>query len=260
MAHRSRIVDGGSRRASGVVPWTSSSCIRGTFAFEGRAVNPNAVKSVPVSADHLLAQLRWRYATKKFDAQKKIPAATWRALEDALVLSPSSFGLQPWKFFVVETAALREQLKAASWGQGQVTDASHLVVFAVKKSMGPADVDRLVDAMVKERGADRAQLEGYRQMMLGFVAKVPFGITQQEWSARQVYIAVGQLLASAALLGVDACPIEGLDPAAYDRILGLEAKGYHTLCASAVGYRAADDRHANLAKIRYPHAEIVERV
>ena len=246
MAHRSRIVDGGSRRASGVVPWTSSSCIRGTFAFEGRAVNPNAVKSVPVSADHLLAQLRWRYATKKFDAQKKIPAATWHALEEALVLSPSSFGLQ--------------QLKAASWGQGQVTDASHLVVFAVKKSMGQADVDRLVDAMVTERGADRAQLEGYRQMMLGFVAKVPFGITQQEWSARQVYIAVGQLLASAALLGVDACPIEGLDPAAYDRILGLEAKGYHTLCASAVGYRAADDRHANLAKIRYPHAEIVERV
>lgn len=223
-------------------------------------MNPNAVKSVPVSDGQLLGQLRWRYATKKFDAQKKIPAATWSALEQALVLSPSSFGLQPWKFFVVETPALREQLKAASWGQSQVTDASHLVVFAVKKSMGPADVDRLVDAMVKERGADRAQLEGYRKMMLSFVAKVPFGITQEEWSARQVYIAVGQLLASAAMLGVDACPIEGLDPAAYDRVLGLEAKGYRTLCSAALGYRASDDRHANLAKIRYPLSEIVERV
>lgn len=223
-------------------------------------MNPNAVKSVPVSDGQLLGQLRWRYATKKFDAQKKIPAATWSALEQALVLSPSSFGLQPWKFFVVETPALREQLKAASWGQSQVTDASHLVVFAVKKSMGPADVDRLVDAMVKERGADRAQLEGYRKMMLSFVAKVPFGITQEEWSARQVYIAVGQLLASAAMLGVDACPIEGLDPAAYDRVLGLEAKGYRTLCSAALGYRASDDRHANLAKIRYPLSEIIERV
>lgn len=223
-------------------------------------MNPNAVKSVPVPDAQLLAQLRWRYATKKFDAQKKIPATTWSALEQALVLSPSSFGLQPWKFYVVESPAVREQLKAASWGQSQVTDASHLVVFTVKKSMGPADVDRLVDAMVKERGADRAQLEGYRQMMLGFVAKVPFGITQEEWSARQVYIAVGQLLASAAMLGVDACPIEGLDPAAYDRVLGLEAKGYRTLCSAALGYRASDDRHANLAKIRYPLAEMVERV
>ncbi len=260
MAHRLRIVGCDARRASGVRSGASPSCIHGTFAFEGRAVNPNAVKSVPVTEDHLLSQLRWRYATKKFDAQKKIPAATWRALEESMRLAPSSFGLQPWKFLVVETPALREQLKAASWGQTQVTDASHLVVFAVKKAMGPADVDRLVDAMVKERGADRAQLEGYRQMMLGFVAKVPFGITQQEWSARQVYIAVGQLLAAAAMLGVDACPIEGLDPAAYDKVLGLEAKGYHTLCASAVGYRASDDRHANLAKIRYPLAEMVERV
>jgi nitroreductase len=223
-------------------------------------VIPNAIESLPVSADRLLAQLQWRYATKKFDAQKKIPAEQWAALEEAMRLSPSSFGLQPWKFLVVENPALREQLKAASWGQTQVTDASHLVVFTVKASMGPADVDRLVDAMVTERGADRAQLEGYRQMMLGFVAKVPFGITQQEWSSRQVYIAVGQLLAAAAMLGVDACPIEGLDPAAYDRILGLESKGFHTLCASAVGYRAADDRHAGLAKIRYPLAEIVERV
>ena len=223
-------------------------------------MNPNAVKFAPVPDSQLLAQLRWRYATKKFDSQQKIPVATWSALEQALVLSPSSFGLQPWKFFVVESPAVREQLKAASWGQSQVTDASHFVVFAVKKSMGPADVDRLVDAMVKERGADRAQLEGYRKMMLSFVAKVPFGITQEEWSARQVYIAVGQLLASAAMLGVDACPIEGLDPSAYDRVLGLEAKDYRTLCSAALGYRASDDRHANLAKIRYPLSEIVERV
>lgn len=235
-------------------------CIWDAFVIEGRAVNPNAAKSVPLSNDHLLAQLHWRYATKKFDAQKKIPAATWHTLEEALVLSPSSFGLQPWKFFVVENADFRKQLQAASWGQTQIVDASHLVVFAVKQDLGAADVDRLFDAMVKQRGADRAQLEGYRQMMLGFVANVPFGITTQEWSARQVYIAMGQFLASAAMLGVDTCPIEGLDPAAYDRILSLPQKGYRTLCASAAGYRASDDRHANLAKVRYSHGEIIEHI
>jgi nitroreductase len=223
-------------------------------------VIPNAIESVPVPAERLLAQLQWRYATKKFDAERKIPSEQWAALLEALRLAPSSFGLQPWKFLVVENPELRQQLKAASWGQTQVADASHLVVFAVRTDLGANDVERLVDAMVRERGADRAQLDGYRKMMLGFVDKVPFGISTTEWSARQVYIALGQFMASAAMLGVDTCPIEGLDPAAYDRILGLEARGLHTLCAAAAGYRAADDHHAGLAKIRYPLAEIVERV
>ena len=98
----------------------------------------------PVSPDAALAALNWRYAVKKFDPAKKIPADTWAALEQSLVLSPSSYGLQPWKFFVVETPAVREQLLPHSWGQKQIVDASHLVVFALKKDMGAADAERLV--------------------------------------------------------------------------------------------------------------------
>jgi len=103
-------------------------------------------------------------------------------------------------------------------------------------------------------------VEPYRQMMLGFLNHLPAGFDVDGWSARQVYIAIGQFMASAAALGLDTCPMEGLDPAAYDRILGLEAKGLHTLCAMPVGYRHPDDAYAKLAKVRYPLAEIVEHV
>ena len=216
--------------------------------------------SIHIGADQLLAQLRWRYATKKFDPARKIPAATWSALEESLRLAPSSFGLQPWKFFVVDHPDLRKQLMAVSWNQAQVVDASHLVVFTVKKGVGPADANKFADAIIAQRGLKPEQVEPYRQMMLGFLNHLPAGFDVDGWSARQVYIAIGQFMASAAALGIDTCPMEGLDPAAYDRILGLEAKGFQTLCAMPAGYRHADDGYAKLAKVRYPLAEIVEHI
>lgn len=206
----------------------------------------------------VLQQLHWRYATKRFDATRQIPAEAWAALEQALVLAPSSFGLQPWKFFVVDTPALRQQLRAASWNQSQVTDASRYVVLAGLRTTTVADVDRFLQRQCEVRSATMESLAGYRKMLVDFIAK---GWASQDlagWNARQVYIALGQLMASAAMLGVDTCPMEGIDASAYDRVLGLEGTPYATLCGCALGYRAADDKYATAPKVRFAPAQVIE--
>jgi nitroreductase len=146
-----------------------------------------------------------------------------------------------------------------SWGQTQVVDASHLVVLAVKADVGPADAERLIARTAEVRGIPVAVLDGYKQMMVGSLSRQsPEAI--REWMTRQVFIALGQLLASCALLGVDACPIEGFQPEQYDEILGLTAKGYRSVVIAPVGYRHADDKNATMKKVRYPKAEIVETI
>ena len=212
----------------------------------------------PVTPETLLQQLRWRYAVKKFDANRRIPAADWKALEESLVLTPSSFGLQPWAFFLVENADLRRQLVAASWNQHQVVDASHVVVFAIKKGLGPADVERYIARTAEVRGLPASNFAGYQKAILGFLAKPGFDV--DAWSAKQLYIALGQFMASAAMLGIDTCPMEGLDPAAYDRILGLPELGYRTYCACPAGYRSPDDKYALAPKVRFAAADVIKRI
>lgn len=209
-----------------------------------------------ISTQNLLQQLRWRYATKKFDPTKKIAAADWAALEEALVLTPSSFGLQPWKFIVITDSATKEKLVPASWGQKQLAEASHVVVFAIKKNLGAAEVDRFLQRTVEVRGGSLEALAGYRNMMTGFLAKT----NVQDWATRQVYIALGNFMTSAALLGIDACPMEGLEPAKYDELLGLPARGLATVVACVAGYRAADDKYATLPKVRFQHGDVIERI
>jgi len=206
----------------------------------------------------LLSSLRWRIATKKFDATRKIPAPLWNALEEALVLSPSSYGLQPYKFFVVEDKALRAKLQPASYGQTQIVDADKLVVFAVKKDLGPAHVEHFIERISEVRRLPKEALAQYKQMMLGSVSQEPARV--QAWAIRQVYIALGVFLTSAAALGVDACPMEGIDAAQYDSILGLAAKGWGAVFVATAGYRAADDAYAKLAKVRFPKDELVEKL
>jgi nitroreductase len=213
-----------------------------------------------ISPVELLEKLNWRYATKKFDPTKKIPSDIWKTLEKALILSPSSFGLQPWKFFVVSDTALRKKLQAASWNQPQIVDASHLVVFAHKKGLNASDVDHFVQSLSDVRKVPLASLDGYKQMMVGFVNKAGSGFDINAWAARQVYIALGTFLTSAALLGIDACPMEGLDPDQYDQILGMTKQGYHTLCVATVGYRAADDQAASLTKVRFDQNDVVVHI
>jgi nitroreductase len=206
----------------------------------------------------LIKQLEWRYATKQFDAARKIGPDTWKILEDALVLTPSSYGLQPYKFIVVTDPALRAKLRPASWGQSQIEDASHLVVFAIKKSMGESHIAHFLDRVAEVRGVTKDSLESYKGFMMGDLVNGPRAASIDQWAARQAYIALGNFMTSAAILDVDTCPLEGLDPAAYDAILGLEADGYATVCACAAGYRSADDKYAKLPKVRLPEAELIQ--
>ncbi|MFO0937654.1 MAG: NAD(P)H-dependent oxidoreductase [Gemmataceae bacterium] len=212
-----------------------------------------------ISNDTLLNQLKWRYATKKFDPARKIDPETWHALEQSLILSPSSYGLQPWKFFIVENPETRKQLLPFSWNQNQIVDASHLVVFAVKKDVGVADAERLVNRTTHVRGMAAGSLDGFLKMLTGSLSRhTPDRV--HAWMTNQIYIALGQFLASCALLGVDACPMEGFQPEKYDEVLGLPAKGYHAIVLATAGYRAGDDAYANHKKVRYPHEELIERI
>lgn len=207
----------------------------------------------------LLAALRFRYATKAFDPDRKIPQETWDILEQSLVLTPSSFGLQPWKFMIVETPEIREKLKASSWGQGQVTDASHLVVLTVRTDLAKADIDTWIARLSEVQGTPAEALAGLSGMISSFSSAMTLP-EKQAWNTRQVYIALGQLMTSAALLGIDSCPLEGISPADYDSVLGLAGTGYATAVACALGYRSPDDKYAAAPKARFPEERIIARL
>ena len=204
----------------------------------------------------LLAALNHRYATKMFDPARSVPEGLWDTMEQSLVLTPSSFGLQPWKFIVIRDRALREKLLPLSWNQKQIVDCSHLVVFARKQNFGENEVHRFVESIAAVRGVEPGSLEGYKGVMSGFIANNP---DIDRWAANQIYIALGQFMASCAVLGVDACPMEGISPAKYDETLGLAADGYATVVACAVGYRSPEDKYATLAKVRYAADIVVDR-
>ena len=162
--------------------------------------------------NQLLEALSWRYATKVFDAAKKIPADVWAALEQSLVLTPTSYGMQPYQFLVVQDAAKRAALLPHSWGQKQVVDCSHYVVFTARTEVTAADVAKLIQRTSDVRGIPPEKLDFYRDMILSDVVNGPRGKVAHEWAARQAYIALGNIMTCAAVLGVDACPMEGLNP------------------------------------------------
>lgn len=211
-----------------------------------------------LSPEQVLEHLQWRYAVKSFDSAKKIPDDAWETLEQSLVLAPSSFGLQPWKFLIIDDNDLRAKLREASWNQAQVVQADRYVVFAALRTTTDDDVDRLMQRTSEVRGTPIENLTGYRNviadfLLKGWAAKDLFG-----WNARQTYIALGQLMTSAASMGIDTCPMEGIDMNSYDELLGLKETRYATLCACAIGYRSADDKYASAAKVRYPREAIIE--
>ncbi|WLT33288.1 NAD(P)H-dependent oxidoreductase [Geothrix sp. PMB-07] len=211
-----------------------------------------------IPGDSLLQQLKWRYATKKFDSSKKISAADWAVLEESLILTASSYGLQPWKFIVVTDPALKAKLRPASWNQSQVEDCSHLVVFTAQQDVTEADVDRFIARIAEVRGVTAESLAGYKGFMMGDLVNGPRHAIIGEWAARQTYIAMGNLLTSAALLGIDACPFEGIEPAKYDEILGLKGTGYATVSACPLGFRAEDDKYASAPKVRFEAKDLID--
>ena len=213
-----------------------------------------------MTTPQLLTALEWRYATKVFDPNKKISADLWQALERALVLSPSSYGLQPYRFLVIQDAAKRAALLPHSWNQKQVVDSSHYIVFTARNKMTEADIDRFLALTSQVRNLPTEALGAYRGMMLGDLVQGPRGKIAHEWATRQAYIALGNLMTCAAVLGVDACPMEGFVPAEYDRVLGLENSDYATVVCCALGYRSATDKYASLAKVRYPATDLIRVV
>jgi len=209
-----------------------------------------------ITNEQLLHQLNWRYATKQFDPQRKISAVDWATLEEALLLTPSSGGLQPWKFIVITDPAMRARLTPASYGQPQINAASHLVVFAAKTNFNEGDVDAHVNNVSQTQGTPLEALAPLRGMLVGGIVTAQDEAGRTAWARNQTYIALGNLLSSAALLGIDACPMEGFDRGQYDEILGLKAKGLTASVIATLGYRVATDKYASAPKVRFPAEQI----
>mgnify|MGYP001058029431 CR=1 FL=1 len=208
----------------------------------------------------LLNALNWRYAMKKFDAQKKIDPKIWEALEESLILTPSSYGLQPWRFLIVTDLEVRRKLTPVSWGQKQVEDCSHLVVFTVKEKVDEAHVQSFINQMGKVRGVDPATFAGYQKMIVSDVVTGARSQVAFEWAGRQAYIALGNFMTACALVGVDTCPMEGIDPAKYDEILGLTGSGWKTVVACPAGHRASDDKYATEKKVRFDRSTVIKHI
>ena len=219
----------------------------------------NSPRDMTVSTENLLSALRWRYATKKFDASRKIPDATWDAIEESLVLTPSSFGLQPWKFLVIRNPGVRSMLAGESWNQPQVTEASHFIVLTARTDLNASDIDAWMDRMMEIQGCTFEAVAPLKGMIVGFAERMSHA-ERHAWNARQAYIALGQLMTSAAVLGIDACPMEGISTAGYDHILGLEGTGYATAVACALGYRSADDKYAAMPKARFSEETLISHM
>lgn len=214
---------------------------------------------MPISPKELLEALHFRYATKAFDPTRKISPETWSALKTSLTLTPSSFGLQPWKFIVVDSVDIREKLKTASWGQSQVTDASHLVVLTARRDLTQQDIDKWITRLSEVQSTPLDKLEGYAGMISSFSSNMS-AADKQAWNTRQVYIALGQLMTAAAVIGIDTCPLEGISPSDYDDILGLKNSEYATAVACALGYRSDDDAYAKAKKARFTAEELITHV
>lgn len=214
----------------------------------------------PIGRKHLIDRLTWRYATKQYDRTRKISAADWATLEEALVLSPSSLGLQPWAFLVVDDPDVRARLLLASYGQPQIVDASHLVVFATKTNLTEADVDAHVLRSAEVRGVSVEALAALRSSAIRAVIT---GMSEGErriWATNQTYLALGNLVTSAALLGIDATPMEGIEKGRYDDVLELRPRGLTTTVVAALGFRGTDDKYATVPKVRFPRERVVQHI
>lgn len=214
----------------------------------------------PISRESLLHHLQWRYATKRFDPARKISPEDWQVLAEALVLTPSSFGLQPWKFWVVTNPEVKSQLLPLSYKQVQVVEGSHVVVLAARKDLAEADVDRYLQRISEIRGVPVDKLAGFRKTIINALVPPPAGFDINEWAAKQVYIALGNFMTAAAVMGIDTCPMEGIVPAKYDALLGIAEQGYATVVACVAGYRAADDKYAATPKVRFATSDVIVEV
>lgn len=203
----------------------------------------------------LLESLEWRYATKKYDASKKVSEADFEILKESMRLSVSSMGLQPYKIIIVENPTLREQLKAAAFNQSAITDASHVIIFANEVNVGDKQVTDYMNNIARTREIDIDSLSGFDKSLRGFIGN----LSNEElisWTRFQTYIALGNLINSAALLKIDATPMEGFNIQQFNEILGLSQQNLSASVIATIGYRHKDDATQHLKKVRKQSNEI----
>jgi nitroreductase/dihydropteridine reductase len=208
----------------------------------------------------LIQKLQWRYATKKMDPARAVPQEKVDRIVEATRLAATSSGLQPYEVIIVSSRAVREKIKPVAWNQEQITDGSHLLVFAAWDNYTAERINMMFDLVNSERGFTSEGWENYRKMLLSTYpardAEVNFN-----HAARQAYIGLGTALIAAAEELVDATPMEGFDPKAVDEILGLAARGLRSVAIMPLGYRALDgDWLVNLKKVRRPMEQFATEV
>jgi nitroreductase len=208
----------------------------------------------------IIEKLNWRYATKKYNKAKKVSSDNIQLLKNAMQLAASSFGLQPYRILLIEDADVRAKLLSASYNQAQVTDASHLFVFAIENIVDDAYVDAYFENLSKTRDLKIVgDILNYKGFVSGSMNR--FSIEQKKaWATNQAYLALGNLLFSAALLEIDVTPMEGFIAKQYDEILGLDKKGISTVVIAAVGYRHEEDFFQHFKKVRKPEAQLFETI
>lgn len=198
---------------------------------------------------NLIENLKWRYATKGYDSNKKVSESDLNLVKEAIRLTATSYGLQLFKVLDVRDEAVREKLKEASWGQTQITDSSHLLVFCNYADATGEHVDEYIKLKADAQGIDSSALNGYGDFMKSSIQK--FSVEHRQiWNAKQTYIALGKAMAACAELKIDSTPMEGFDASAYNKILELEDKGLQASVVLAVGYRSDDDATQHAKKIR----------
>ncbi|SHJ61985.1 NAD(P)H-dependent oxidoreductase [Flavobacterium haoranii] len=201
----------------------------------------------------------WRYATKKFDATKKVSNEDLQTLKEAIQLSTSSYGLQPYKVLIIENPEVRKQLQPVSWGQSQIVDASHLIVFANYTNINETHIDNYINNIAQSRKLNVEDLAGYSDFMKSKILALP----QEQlavWTSKQTYLALGNLINAAAELKIDVTPMEGFEPAKYNEILGLNELGLNASLVAPIGYRHDEDVNQHLAKVRKPLDELFETI
>ena len=212
------------------------------------------------TAQALLDQMQWRYATKKMDPAKAVASDKVDRIVEAARLAPTSSGLQPFEIFIVSDAAVRAKIQPIAWNQAQITDGSHLLVFAAWDNYTAERINMMFDMTNEQRGFKNEGWENYRQMLLKSNPQRDAEVNFQH-AARQAYIGLGAALIAAAFEEVDSTPMEGFDANALDEILDLRARGLRSVAIMPLGYRAAEgDWLVNLKKVRRPREQFATEV
>jgi nitroreductase len=197
----------------------------------------------------------WRYATKKFDASKKVSKEDFETLKEAIRLSASSYGLQPYKVFIIESPEIRAKIQPVAWGQSQIVEASHLVVFANITNFGDAEIDAYAKNLSETRGIPAENVKGYVDFVKSKITTLPLEI-KNNWTSKQTYLALGNLLNAASELKIDVTPMEGFEPEAVNEILGFDKLGLNASLLATIGYRHEDDATQHYAKVRKSNEEL----